>query len=560
MSRRAGWSLWLGAAVLFFALNRAAYKGYFQADDLDTLRWARVLPVSQFAKWLVSPRLSPANFRPVGAFYYHVMAGRFGLDFPMYLAPLHALHLLNIWLVWVLMRKLGVSAWAATAGAFFFGFHAALIDAWWKPMFVFDLLCGTLVLLALLLYACDRWILSLIAFWLAFKSKELAIMLPVALAAYELWFGGRRWKRLAPFLAISVLFGVQALFVQPERGDYQLQAGWGAQAATIRYYAAQLFFVPFAGLLLLAAPLAIRSRQAWFGAAMMCALITPLLLLPGRLFAVYWYVPLMGAAILLASAAEGRRRAMLAAVLLALWIPWDFVHYRDTRRVIQHQEQLYQGYVAAIERFARENPKERLFVWDHLPDGFHPWGVAGALACIYNRTDIATRYIDEPGSEAQLQSGEAVWLRWMEIFQRVDVVHFVRPASPAPYLMMDENMPGGQLISGWYGLDWNTRWVQPDAVAIVSRPAGARSFEVVAGPAPKQISTAGTVELEVLLDGKPAGRHAFSTFGCVPVRWPLPAGPTGPVNVTLRSRPPFHDPSDPRNFGIVVKALGFFSE
>ncbi len=560
MSKRVGWSLWLAAAVLFFVLNHAAFKGYFQADDLDTMRWARVLPMSHFAKWLLTPQLPPANFRPVGAFYYHAMAGRFDWDFPKYLVPLHALHLFNIWLVWLLIRKLGIGPWGATAGAFFFGFHAALIDAWWKPMFVFDVLCGTFLLLALLLYACDRWLLSLIAFWLAFKSKELAIMLPVVLACYELWFGGKRWKRLIPFFAVSVVFGVQALYQRPERGDYQLQLGWGAQKATVSYYASQLFFAPYAGLAVLLLPFAIRGRQVWFGLAAMCALMAPLLLLPGRLFAVYWYVPLIGAAIMLASGVGGRWRAAAAAVLLALWIPWNFLNFRDARRVIQRQEQLYRAYVASIETFARANPQERIFVWDHLPDGFHSWGVSGALAHIYGRTDIETRFIGEPGTEALLQSGDAVWLRWMEIFHRVDVVHFVRLPKPAPYITMDEGMPGGQLVSGWYGLDWNTRWAQPDAESVLSRPRDAKSFEVTACPAPRQISTLRTVDFDVLLDGQPAGHRAFVTPGCVSVRWPLAPVAAGTVKVGFRTRPPFHDPPDKRNFGIVIQAFGFVSQ
>src|SRR5438105_9578528 len=143
MNRRAGFALLLAALALFLLLNRAAYKGSFQDDDLDTLGWAELIPASTFLKALLSPRLSPNNFRPAAAFYYHVMGRGFGLDFPKYPVPLHALHILNIWLVWLVARKIGLGTFAATAGAFFFGFHAALFDAWWKPMYVFDVLCAT---------------------------------------------------------------------------------------------------------------------------------------------------------------------------------------------------------------------------------------------------------------------------------------------------------------------------------------------------------------------------------------------------------------------------------
>src|SRR5713101_7421445 len=320
MSRRAGWALTVAAVAIFLLLNRAAYKGYFQDDDLDTLGWARALPASEFLGYLITPRLSPTNFRPVGAFYYHALETAFGLDFPKYVIVLHGLHLFNIWLVWLLARKLGIGPWGAAAGAFFFGFHAVLMDAWWKPMYVFDILCATFCLLTVLLYAYGRWILSLIAFWLAYKSKELAVMLPVVLACYELWFGQRRWKRLIPFFAVSLLFGIQAALLPVHRGTrYEMQLGVGALATTIRFYSSQLFLLPYAGLLLLALPFFIRDRRLWFGLAAMSLLLIPLLLLPGRLYAVYWYAPLIGAALMLASLADGHYR-WAVMLLLALWV------------------------------------------------------------------------------------------------------------------------------------------------------------------------------------------------------------------------------------------------
>jgi hypothetical protein len=556
MSKRAGWSLYLAAAVLFLMLNRPAYKGYFQSDDFDTMGWARVLRLQDFAKWLVTPQMSPVNFRPVGAFYYHLMTNSVGLDFPEYLVPLHALHLLNIWMVWLLIRKLGLGPLAATAGAFFFGFHAALIDAWWKPMFVFDLLCGTFSLAAFLLYLYDRWILSLIAFWLAYKSKELAIMLPVVLACYELWFGGKRWKRLVPFFAISLIFGLQVLILRQGQGQYELKLGWGPQATTLSFYASQLFFAPYAGLLL---PLVIRSRQAWLGAVTMCAFLAPLLLLPGRLFAVYWYVPLVGAAILVASMAETRRGAVVTAVLLALWMPWDFIHFREARRLNERQEQQYRGYSAAIQKYARRNPHQRQFVWDYLPDGFGAAGVTGALECVYLTRDITARRIDEPGADELIQNGDAAWLRWNRIFNRLDVVHYPHVLQPAPYVVMDSVLPAGQLVSGWYRLEGNIRWTQPDATALLYRPENAPTFELVTCPTEPQIVKSGKVDVQILLDGRPFVAHDFTTPGCQTVRWPVQRGTAGQVKIEFRTTPPYEYPPDTRVFGITVKAFGFLS-
>ncbi|HKX00591.1 MAG TPA: hypothetical protein VJN43_22820 [Bryobacteraceae bacterium] len=305
MSKRAGLALVLAAAALFLILNRTAYKGFFQDDDLDTLSRTQFIPADTYLTYLVSPRFYTFNFRPAGHFYYFLMHSGFGLDFPKYLVPLHALHLLNIWLLWLLARKLGLGPLASGAAAFLFGFHAVLTDAWWKPMYVFDILTTVFCLGSLLLYLYDRWLLSLIAFWLAYKSKEIAAALPAVLLCYELLLGERRWKRLIPLFAVSVLFGLQAPSHQPEQGaDYQLRLSLRAQISTIGFCTSQLFFLPFAAFALVILPFMVRDRRLWFGFAAACLFLAPLLLLPGREFAVYWYLPITGVALMFGAPAE----------------------------------------------------------------------------------------------------------------------------------------------------------------------------------------------------------------------------------------------------------------
>jgi hypothetical protein len=558
MSKRAGWALTIAAIAFFLLLNRAAYKGYFQDDDLDTLGWAGALPASEFLKYLVTPRLSPTNFRPVGAFYYHALETAFGLDLPKYVVVLHGLHLFNIWLVWLLARKLGIGPWGAAAGAFFFGFHAVLTDAWWKPMYVFDVLCATFCLLTVLFYAYDRWILSLISFWLAYKSKELAVMLPAVLACYELWFGQRRWKRLIPFFAVSLLFGIQAALLPVHRGTrYEMQLGAGALATTIGFYSSQLFLLPYAGLLLIALPFIIRDRRLWLGFAAMCLLLIPLLLLPGRLYAVYWYVPLIGAAVMLASLADGHYR-WAAMLLLVLWIPWDFVHFRELRRTNQRIEQQNRAYVGAIEKFALLHPGERAFVYDALPEEFHAWGVAGALRSVYRNPTITAEYIDQAGAEERIQRGDAAWLHWSRGLSRLDIVRYPRDRPLVPYLKMDITSPATQLIEGWYVLEDDFRWIKPDATAVLLKPAATRNFQVEACVMPEQIQKYRAVSLRVLLDAQLIGQHEFTAPGCQIAQWPAPPVPAGRVKIEFHVEPPFPAPKpDPRILGITMKGFGF---
>ena len=331
MNKWIGLALFLAMALLFFIANRSAYRGYFGGDELDSLSWTPRIPIAEFAEDLVNPVYNARNFRPVGHLYFRIMSHAYGLDFPKYLLPLHLLHLFNIWLLWMVLRNLGASPFAASAGGLFFAFHMAVFDVYWKPMYAFDLFCCAFCLLSFLFWIKRRWVLSFLAFWLAYKSKELAVMLPAVLACYELWFGKRQWRPLIPFFLVSLSFGLQGIFRNPNQdNDYTFRFTPAALAAGAKFYAAELFGIPFAGFALLALPFVRRDRRAWLGVAATVLFLVPLVFLPGRLFSAYWYVPLIGVAMALSSLADARY-GFLAAVFLAAWLPWNYVDLRDYR-------------------------------------------------------------------------------------------------------------------------------------------------------------------------------------------------------------------------------------
>src|SRR6476646_2075388 len=221
MTFRRGAALFLLFAAVFLAPNYRAYRGYFQDDEIDNLSWTPYLSPLDFLKGAATPRFQPHNFRPVGHYYFHAVEEIAGLNFPVYVAVLQAIHLINVWLVWLVARRLGAPPFAAAAACLFFGLHMALFDDFWKPMYIFDVLCAAFCLLSVWCYASERWLLSFAAFWLAYKSKELAVMLPAVLLGYEMWFGKRRWKPLAPFFLVSLSFGVQGILRNPNRdNDY----------------------------------------------------------------------------------------------------------------------------------------------------------------------------------------------------------------------------------------------------------------------------------------------------------------------------------------------------
>jgi hypothetical protein len=364
------------AAGLFLIANRASYKGYFMDDDLNTLAWAKNGNVPLFLSWLVSPRFHPDNFRPVGAFYYRIFGGAFGMSYPPYVAALHLIHFCNVIIFYLILRRLKLTPVASGAGALFFMFHVATLDIYWKPMYVFDLLCGTFCLATLLLYIRGNWILGLVTFWLAYKSKEVAVMLPLVLVAYELLEGQRTWRRLIPYFLISLNFGLQGVLLNPNKDNvYTLHFTLDSVWKSWNYYSAALFFVPY--LLLLAAVL-LRDRKIIFGVITMLVLLFPMLVLPGRQFAAYWYVPLIGAGIVAAILAMRTPRWLLVSFLV-FWFALNYAGLRQKRRAILAAADANRTYVAAVSDFARQHPDVQVVGYDGRPSEMQEWGIEGAV-------------------------------------------------------------------------------------------------------------------------------------------------------------------------------------
>jgi hypothetical protein len=427
MSKRAGLLLLATFAGLFLMVNRDAYRGYFQDDEIDNLSWTPYLGPLDYLRGAVTPRFQANNFRPVGHYYFHAVEEIAGLEFPVYVAVLHAFHVLNVWLLWLVARRLGAGTMAAAGACLFFGLHMALFDDFWKPMYVFDVLCATFCLLSVWCYASERWVLSFAAFWLAYKSKELAVMLPMVLAAFEFWFGKRRWKPLAPFFLTSLSFGVQGIVGNPNRdNDYTFRFTATALAKTGVFYAGRLFLVPYLGFVAPVLALVGRghlpsARRTWFGLATMGLFFLPLLFLPGRMFSAYCYLPFAGLGIAISGLAEAASPAALA-VFLALWLPMDLHELRVRRRDTLANDGEVRTWMGTVRGFAAGNPRVDAFVYSGTPGGFHQWGVEGALKYFYERNDLTVKRAGEADAAALMATRRVALLNWDAGRQRLDIV------------------------------------------------------------------------------------------------------------------------------------------
>jgi hypothetical protein len=402
-------------ALVFIGLNYRAYDGFFQDDELENLTWAPHVHAGDFVRGLLDPAFAVNNFRPVGHLYFAVMGRMFGENFPPWMTPIFALHLINAALIFLLARRLKVGAWHALAAVAFFTWSAGAMDAYWKPMYCFDLLCTAFSLGSILLYAQRRWVLSFVAFWCAYKSKELAVMLPLVLIAWEWWFGERKFWRLIPFVLVSLSFGVQGLWRNPNiDNEYTFRFTWEPLRATVPFYARR--FLLFRGSsLLLVLLVFIPDRRVWFGLLAAGCFLFTLLFLPGRLYEAYAYLPLACVALALA-AAFSRVRPVWAWLALLLWMPVNLhvLHAEQGAKLAADDEAF--AFVDAINGWVRKNPGIDTLVYtliyDRPPGAYHDWGVTAAWSIAHGALKLPAFYIDWPQARHALATETVAYGTW----------------------------------------------------------------------------------------------------------------------------------------------------
>jgi hypothetical protein len=560
--RWARWRTWVAFAVLgwlFYVASKGAYRGFFSSDDLDNLAWTRHAPWLDFFTGLVTPVFYSSNFRPLGHLYFRVLGPLAGWDFRPYVVVLHALHLLNMGLAWKVMEGAGLQWGARLFGVLFFGFHMAVFDAYWKPMYIFDVLCAAFCLGAMWAWMEDRRWVSLGLFWLGYKSKELAVALPAVLFAYEYWVGGKRYRKLAPMGAAAAVFAVQALLLQGGRGgDYGLRLTPETLWRTVDYYMSQVLLAPQLGFALLAVPFVARDKRVWFGLAACALFLGPMLEVPGRLYGAYLYLPLAGLALAAGAIAE-RVDWRLAAAAMALWVGVNYVRMRELRRETLAEADETRAFAMAVRDLARHSPELDTFLVDAAPRGMRRWGIEGALRYAFDRDGLTMIYLED--KDRALPAGEAklALISWDAPVKRLYSLRRTEQGEDAAWIEMTRLTPVWQLGPGWYQQENNYRWSQPRASARVRWPEGAREFAVTVNIGPDYIREIGRVRLKVLLNGREVGEREFNQNGWFTVPFPVAElDKTATADVEFVVDPVFHPRNgDPRPLGIPVGAFGF---
>ena len=542
---------------LFVVAHRGAGGGYFNDDDLDNLRWTRHSPWPVFLQGLLDPRYSASNFRPAGHAVYKALGATAGLDYRYYVALIQLLHLLNVLLLWRVARRLGLAPAAQALACLFFAFHMAAFDACWKPMFLFDVLAAAWVLLSLLLYLQGRAWWALAPFWLAYKTKEVAVGLPVVLLLYEWLVGERRWRRVAPFAAVSLWFGAQALWRRPAAPtDYTLQFTLAAFWECLRFYADKVFLMPWAGFLLV--PLALWRREAvvrWALASLPFCL-GPLLFLPGRKFGVYLYLALVFLALAVGRLAGGWK-PVWAVALFVPWLAFNFHVLRQERKAaltVAHENRAYVTQLGALEP---AHAGASTLIFDGTPAWMSRWGVEAALRWFWRDAKVRVLPVEEVEA-APVGAGEEVLLvSWDRARHRMRALPRAAGGADSGYLAMDEATPVWQLLEGWYPREGSFRWIKPRARARLGRPASSSRFELKVNVGPPQVELGHRGRVEVFLAGRSLGIQEFPEHGWYTQIYRLPEGLPQTVEVEFRVDPPLRPPGDGRALGLAIAGFGF---
>jgi hypothetical protein len=222
----ARWRKIVSAVLLSAYFLRFAWDGLsarWASDDMMNLYGAwkpgpRQLLLSQFRPW-------HGDYRPMGGVFYEVFFAMFGLNPLPYRVGILLLLGFNLWLIYRFARMLGCDELRAAVAVVLAAYHAGLGSLHYNTDVIYDILCFTFYLGALLYYASIRRRGRLLRGWEsaaffglflgALNAKEMALTMPLVLLAYEaLYHPPARWN---PSAARAWLFGPgrMALYAVP---------------------------------------------------------------------------------------------------------------------------------------------------------------------------------------------------------------------------------------------------------------------------------------------------------------------------------------------------------
>ncbi len=174
------------------------------------------------------------NYHPLTTFFFAVEYSMVGEHALLYHINNLIFHLLNVLLVFVFIRLISKRTEIAAFVSLLFGIHPMHVEsvAWISERK--DVLYTFFFMLSLIQYFYyvtkseskrKHYILVLVFFFLSLLSKSAAVSLPVALFVVDYYLKRKPNRKLIleklPFIGLSIVFGLLAIFSQSEKGAIQ---------------------------------------------------------------------------------------------------------------------------------------------------------------------------------------------------------------------------------------------------------------------------------------------------------------------------------------------------
>ncbi len=437
-------------AVLFYMFRLYTFS-YFWLDDFNNLFW-----VQKTGGWaLLWHTLNPFSdfFRPVGMLAYWTLWRLFDLaPLPYHLFAL-SIHGLNIFLVYLLLKHLLQSPFAAACGAMLFSYQAAYWEIFWSFGLIFELLSGSLFFIGLWIYfrfgdSMKGVLFASAIYILAIKAKEMAITLPVIWLLYEIIVGRRvvfastLWDKetirnnLPQLLQLLKRFsipGVIALWfvylkvsTMAETGTsssyyldfslHTLMRGYAWYFDAI--YDAPLGWMGWIGIAVMAVglPLLItRDRLALFFLGYIFLSFLPVLPIPNHWAAFFWYIPFFGLCGLVGQMAKEitgwlSKRMSPPRIILVGGLVFALVFYqyfvfqirwsRPQRDWAREVSQEYRSFILGLRALPQPAPNETVY-YGSTPRYFNDNTILSATQVAFRRTDLQARIVEEFSPESR---------------------------------------------------------------------------------------------------------------------------------------------------------------
>lgn len=439
-------------AGLFLFLTWRGLLVYFTGDDLMNLYGYWTKPLSLLVKANIF--FWTPYYRPFGGLIYLPLFAIFGFNpYPLYVVFFAAM-LFNLWLAYLLFKKLSGSTETGAIATLLFAFHGELDYMYYNAGSLYDVFCFLFFSVALLIYLRARMEDRFLGVWgtlgflacfiCSINSKEMGATLPIVILLYELIWHPPDFRRIRALAGWCIREGRMALagalvvliYLPGKFGSggiaqvtaYVPQYTWARWIADTGNYlgfllyrhnpTAPLGITPLEPLgvaiffaILIAGALWMRSRAAWFGLGFFVIALLPVSFIPPRLGFVL-YLPLTGMALYAATALMRFKGALLklfsdaleqpvtataASVVffIAVALAISGIDYRNWK---QAPDGRYSPYKATAAEFSRLYPRlphgaKLLFVHSPLDSN---WDLVFLMRDFYRDKDLEITMLNGP--------------------------------------------------------------------------------------------------------------------------------------------------------------------